>query len=249
MTKHLKLLVSSTLVAITFSVARPIHAMDYEQEDPLEVRLHNWSIEEGLAPCSDTDEPGQKVHIHQLDEGNSVPLSPESLKRESLTAVKQEIWALKEENINECINIYEVLKKSTLASRLENCSIDIKKIYNGLLRGLEGLVSHFNSHDLAAIKVIKEQKHQALETIQTNEEVLRRFYEERYSGTLRTQIPKKGEMVPANSYQDRRGQLALLIKRDIMESMNLYFELHKVTYPGWNHFSQLDQEKACCVIS
>jgi hypothetical protein len=61
------------------------------------------------------------------------------------------------------------------------CSIDVKRIYNGRLRDLERLVSHFNADDLTSIKAIKEQQYHALKIRETNEEVLGKFYEERFS--------------------------------------------------------------------
>jgi uncharacterized protein YfkK (UPF0435 family) len=121
------------------------------------------------------------MHIYQLDRGTSAPLGLEILKRESQIRVVQEILALKEVSINDCIDIYKMLRKSNSASTLEMCSIDVKRIYNGRLRDLERLVSHFNADDLTSIKAIKEQQYHALKIRETNEEVLGKFYEERFS--------------------------------------------------------------------
>jgi uncharacterized protein YfkK (UPF0435 family) len=247
----LKVFASSVLVAITFSALPPIHSMDDEQNDPTRMPLHNQRIEEGLPLSGNSNTLRQRVHMHiyQLDRGTSAPLGLEILKRELQIRVVQEILAMKEVSINDCIDIYEMFRKSNSASRLEMCSIDVKRIYSGRLRDLERLVSHFNADDLTAIRAIKEQQYHALKIRETNEEVLGKFYKELYSGTLRTQAPKKGEKVPADSYQGSRRQLTRLIKRDIIESMKLYYELHKVTHAEWNRFSQLDQEKAFCSLS
>lgn len=207
-------------MAITFSALPTIQGMDDEMDD-------------------------ERKDL-QLDRCTAALLRPADPEREWQVRVKSEILVLKESSIKDCIDIYAVLRKSSSALKLEKSSIEVKGIYSRQFRGFKGLISHFNADGLAAMKAIREQQKYVQEIMQINEKGLRRFYEERHSGTLRTQVPKTGKRIPVDSYQEGRQQLTQLIGKDIREFIYLYYELHGVTYPAWKRFSKLDQEKACC---
>jgi hypothetical protein len=216
----LKVFPSSAFIAITFSVLSTIQGMDEGMDD-------------------------ERKEL-QLDRCTAALLRPADPEREWQVRVKSEILLLKEVSIKACIDIYAVLRKSNSALKLEKCSIDVKGIYSRQFRSFKGLISHFNADGLAAIEAIREQQRYVEKITQINEKGLRRFYEERHSGTLRTQVPKTDQSIPADSYQEGRQQLTQLIGKDIREFIHLYYELHGVTYPAWKRFSKLDKEKACC---